>query len=206
MWLFRLVGAALLTSGCGGSSTSPDQPPVTPPLPPIQTAPEEMQAALDDLLDIFSSPVVYTDLNDVPTTGAATFNGYFSAQLANPNDDLPDELISNLDLAVDFDASGVNVTGVAENFFDEENHALSGSLAISAGALDRTGNPNLDATFTAQLTGTLTLNGGETLDIESRFEGDFLGPQYDALGGAVFGRVTFGGNVQDIDGRILAAR
>jgi len=109
-------------------------------------------------------------------------------------------------ITVRFTANGVSTIGRATNFCDENNNALSGSLVLSAGQLDRTGNPNNDATFATGLDGELEAQSGQIRSIETRLEGDFLGAQQNALGGALFGRACKGGIVQDIDGAFVAAR
>jgi len=204
------LGAFLLVIGCGGSSapnggsSDPNQP--VDPLPPIQTEPADMRRAMDDVIDAFSNPVIYTEIHAIPTAGSAVYEGYLSAELSNQTDSFPDELVANMKITVRFDANGVSATGRATNFYDENNNALSGSLVLSAGQLDRTGNPNNDATFTAALDGELEAQSGQIRSIETRLEGDFLGAQQNALGGALFGRALKGGIVQDIDGSFVAAR
>ncbi len=109
-------------------------------------------------------------------------------------------------ITVRFTANGVSTIGRATIFCDENNNALSGSLVLSTGQLDRTGNPNNDATFATGLDGELEAQSGQIRSIETRLEGDFLGAQQNALGGALFGRASKGGTVQDIDGAFVAAR
>ena len=196
----------MLLISCGGNSADPTDQPDPPTLPPIQTEPVDMREAFEDLVQIFSDPVVYTELQNIPTTGTVNYDGYFVAELSNKGDGLPDELVANLSLTVRFEANGVDVSGEASNFFDGDNNQLAGALSVSAGELDRTGNPNDDATFTAGLSGDLSANSVGSFSVATRLEGDFLGQQNDALGGAVFGRVTQGGQAQDIDGSFLTAR
>ncbi|SHH18816.1 hypothetical protein SAMN05444003_2382 [Cognatiyoonia sediminum] len=165
-----------------------------------------MHRAIDDVIDAFSNPVLYTEIHAIPTTGRSVYEGYLSSELSDQTDNFPDELIANLKITVRFEANGVNATGRATNFHDENDDALNGSLVLSAGQLDRTGNPNNDATFTVALNGDLEAQNGQIRSIESRLEGDFLGSQQNAIGGKLFGRARKGGSAQNIDGSFIAAR
>ena len=206
---YLLIGTSIFLIGCGGSSSSPTEAPQgteTPTIPPLQTDPANMIEALDSLADAFSSPIVYSPLQNIPTTGTATYDGYFFVELSNGSDSLPDELIANLRLQVSFNPNNVSAGGSASNFFDENQDTLSGEVTLTSSNLDRTGNPNSDATFTASMSGNLSPKTGSDFGIAARLEGDFLGASHDALGGAVFGRATQDGELQDVDGRFIAAR
>lgn len=205
--IFLVIAFAGLAAcgGGGGGGGSPTEDPDPLPNPDPATEPVEMRAASEDLLDIYADPINYTALSGVPTTGSASYRGYLSGELSNVSDDLPDNLIGNLTIDIQF-GTALSVTGTATNFFDEDNNAVSGSLSLSGGQLDRTGNPNQDATFVLLADGLLTDDDGDQMDLASQLEGDFLGAQHNALGGAVFGRVTSGSSVQDFDGNFITAR
>lgn len=180
---------------------------VSPPTPvtPSGSASEQRDGrAL--LLAAHTQPITYTPLTQIPTTGQATYFGYFYGTLANTSDGITDSLTADLELQIGFTPSGVSVGGSVENFFDASDAPISGSLTLSAGALDRTGNPNDDATFQVSAQGQLTESDGDQLDFGSLLEGDFLGARHEALGGAVFGRVEHNGIAQDFDGGFITQR
>ena len=77
---------------------------------------------------------------------------------------------------------------------------------MSNGSLDRTGNPADDATIGINLAGTLTDDADQDLVFGFALEGDFLGAEYNAVGGAALGRVTVDGVDQDFDGGFIAER
>ena len=88
---------------------------------------------------------------------------------------------------------------------NERWEAVAGTLAIGSGSLNRSGNPDLDATVTASATGTLT-QGSESVELGTELEGDFLGSGAEAIGGAVVGVATFGSTRRDFDGGFIAAQ
>ncbi len=200
------VLVATVLASCGGGGQSPTETPDPPPNPTPQTEPVAMRSAMSDLLDFYANPISYTTLSQIPTTGSARYTGYLSGELSNSSDTIPDSLIANLTIDVEFGATTFVASGQATNFFDDANEPVTGSLVLAVGQLDRSGNPNDDATFTMTADGQLTTAGGDQFDISSRLEGDFLGAQHNALGGAALGRATAGGQLQDFDGSFIAAR
>ena len=125
--------------------------------------------------------------------------------MADSAEDLPDSLIGNLTIEIQF-GSVLSLSGRADNFFDESNLAVAGALTLTTGELDRVGNPNLDATLVMTMVCELTDSDGHQMDLASQMEGDFIGAQHNAIGGAVFGRITSEGTIQDFDGSFIAAR
>lgn len=201
-----LFCTALLLAACGGGGgESPTENPPPPSNPDTAVEPAGMRAATNELLGNYTNPISYTDLTRVPTTGSAIYQGYYSGDLANSNDDLPNSLIGNLTIEVKF-GSVLSLTGRADNFFDETNAAVAGALTLSTGELNRSGNPNQDATLVMIMEGQLTDSDDHQMDLASQMEGDFIGAQHNAIGGAVFGRVTSEGAIQDFDGSFIAAR
>ncbi len=81
------LGAFLIVIGCVGSSApnggSSDSTQPVEPLPPTQTEPTDVRRAMDDVIDAFSNPVIYTEIHAIPTTGRAVYEGYMSAQLSD---------------------------------------------------------------------------------------------------------------------------
>lgn len=208
---FGMTAALLVTlAACGGGGGG-DTPVVTAP-PPVDTTPPpntgdtQMWAERSALLATYTEPTVYTALPSIPTSGNATYAGYFSGQLANRNDSVTDTLIGAMTLNVGFRSSTVQVSGSVTDFIDADDAALSGTLALSAGSLDRGGNPSVDATLLMTASGTLRDAQGRNLEIGTQLEGDFLAFGHRAVGGDVLGSVRVNGADQDFDGGFIAAR
>ena len=163
-----------------------------------------MRAEANQLVEDFT-PVEYTDLATIPVTGGANYEGFISAELSNTTDDVTDTLIGQLHLNVSFDP-GEMVTGQADNFLDDAGEALTGTLALSQGSLDRGGDPDMDATFTFRGEGDLQDSNGRTLTLTTVFEGDFLEEDYFAVGGDVLGQVTVEGDDQTLGGLFIGRR
>ena len=168
------------------------------------TALQRMRAESSQLVASFL-PIDYTDMARVPIMGSASYNGYISAQLSNRSDDVTDTLIGELHLEVDFAASDM-VTGSADGFLDDTGSALTGTLNLSGGSLDRDGDPNTDATFTFEGTGELVNAGGRTLVLLTTFEGDFLEENLSGVGGDVLGQVIVDGSTQSLGGFFIGTR
>lgn len=193
-------------AGCGGSAATT----------PVVTGPEtltirtslseaEMQSAQSELIEIYS-PIEYTSLTLIPTSGAAVYDGYLSGTLANSDDGLTNTVIGDMSLVVGFTSSSVTISGSASNFRDEDDVVMAGSLTFSDGSLDRSGDPNSDVTLTLAANGTLTDVDANTLVFGAQLEGDMLGTNYNAVGGEVLGRVIHNGTSQNFDGTFIAER
>lgn len=217
------IAAALLCTlaACGGGGGGGDGTPmVTAPSDPTPTTPTTptsgdvaptsgdgaMWTARTALLTTHTEPTAYTSLSSLPTSGTATYDGYFSGQLANTNDNVTDTLIGAMSLDVGFRTNTVQVSGSVSDFVDSDDNALTGELTLSAGRLDRAGDPGSDATLTMQARGTLTDAQGQNLVIGTQLEGDFLGTGHAAVGGEVLGSVQVNGADQDFDGGFIAQR
>lgn len=179
--------------GCGGSGGGPSTSPL-----------EETTNATNRMVSDFT-PIQYTDLNTLPTSGTANYQGYISAQLSNTSDDITDALRGELSVSVDFGSADI-VSGTAQNFLDQDGAQLSGTLSLSDGVLDRTGDPVSDATFTFEATGDLTDSNGRILMVETAFEGDFLETNHTGIGGDLAGRVTVDGEDQSLGGFFIASQ
>lgn len=210
---YAITGLVVLTlSACGGggggepmvtSPPDPDPTPITPPPTPGDSAMWDARAAL---LATYTEPTIYTGLPSVPTSGTATYDGYFSGALSNTTDNVTDSLIGALSLGVQFRATTVTVSGTVSDFVDSNDNALTGELTLSTGSLDRSGDPGSDATLLMRANGTLRDAQGQDLIIGTQLEGDFLGADHTAVGGEVLGGVTVNGVDQDFDGDFIAAR
>lgn len=203
------AGLLLALSACGGGGGGGDgEPMVTPPPDPTPPSPGDsaMWDARAALLTTHTEPTNYTALSSLPTSGTATYDGYFSGTLSNTTDNVTDSLIGALSLGVQFRATTVTVSGTVSDFVDSDDNALTGELTLSAGSLDRGGDPGSDATLVMQANGTLRDAQGQDLIIGTQLEGDFLGTGHAAVGGEVLGGVTVNGVDQDFDGDFIAAR
>lgn len=189
-------------AACGGSSATT---PTVTPSPSTSPTADEMLLAQSALNDQYS-PINYTDLSSIQTSGSATYNGYIGGDLSNTADALPDSVIGEMALVVNFNNTSVSVSGSADNFRDGNNGVLTGNLQFSDGALDRDGDPSSDATLTLSADGTLTDASNRAMVFGSRLEGDFLEADSAGVGGNVLGRVSYGGANQDFDGSFIAER
>lgn len=203
------AGLLVALAACGGGGepvvTSPAPTPPSTPSFPAQ-GDTQMWATRAALLDDYTDPTIYTALSSVPTSGTATYEGYFAGQLANTTDNITDTLIGAMTLDVRSAASSVSVSGSVNDFVDSNDNDLSGQLSLTAGSLDRAGNPSSDATLMMTASGTLTDAQGRTLVMGTQLEGDFLGAGHAAVGGDVLGSVRVNGVDQDFDGGFIAER
>ena len=204
----------LAACGGGGGSTTEVEVTIDPTVQtPTQTQTTDtstagQRAAATALLDEWAptNPPIYTNLSVIPTTGSAEYAGFVYGELSNDSDTITDSVIGSLNLEVGFNAGGASFGGSASGFVDEDDNDLAGNLTVSNGSLDRTGNPADDATIGINLAGTLTDDADQDLVFGFALEGDFLGAEYNAVGGAALGRVTVDGVDQDFDGGFIAER
>ncbi len=207
LWV-RAVSICLLPialTGCGGGGGSPAPVTLPPPTTPIGGATPSLSAT-QGLLTAHANPVSYASISALPTTGTFTYNGYAYGDLSNTSDGITDTLIGDMEMTVTFTASSATVSGQINGFTDDDGDPLTGSLALSAGALDRAGDPNSDSTFGVDVNGALTDDASRVLSIGARFEGDFIGANHAAVGGEFLGTVASGGSVQDLDGGFIGER
>lgn len=201
---------ALTACGGGGGSTSETVVTLDPTVQTSTQTPDTstagQRASATALLAEWAptNPPTYTTISSIPTTGSADYTGFVYGELSNENDDITDSVIGSLTLEVGFNAGGASFAGTANDFVDESDNDLTGSLIISGGSLNRAGNPADDATVGIGLAGTLTDDADNDLVFGFALEGDFLGGAYNAIGGAALGRVTVDGVNQDFDGGFIA--
>ena len=165
---------------------------------------DRLEAATNQLRDDFT-PVQYSDLATIPTSGSANYQGYLLGQLSNTTDAVTDRLAGQLTLTVDF-AGTEMVSGNASNFVDDQGQQIEGQLELSGGTLDRDGDPNVDSTFVFRGSGDLVDADGQTLIMNTDFEGDFLDTSHSGLGGDVIGQVAVDGEVQSFGGLFIASQ
>lgn len=200
-----LISVSLMA--CGGGGGGSDTPSMTP-TPPVVPTPGP-DASAEDLLAAWAptTPPAYTPLNLIPAKGRADYEGYVFGDLSNSRDKITDNVIGSLTLEIDFNTKGARFSGNARDFKDENEDAMTGRLTISGGNLDRDGSPANDATVRGvNLEGTLTDSADRKLAFGFQLEGDFLGGNYNAIGGDALGRVTVDGADQDFDGGFIAQR
>lgn len=211
--LATLILLAACGGGGGGGASDPVQNPAIPgPVTPGDAAPattDGLRRAATGLLDIWAPGGVadYTSLAAVPASGSASYGGYLYGDLSTDGGAATDSLIGRLTLTATFSADSAAFSGRVNDVVDSRDDPLSGTLAVSGGSLNRSGNPASDATLRGiAVDGTLRDGDGTTLDVGLRLEGDFLGSTAQALGGEALGRVTVGSTRQDFDGGFIAAR
>jgi hypothetical protein len=188
-----LVVAFWALSSCGSGSDAVE---------PIPTALDEMNASASSLISSFT-PVEYTDLSLIPTTGTAGYSGFILGQLSNTDDDVTDTMIGELSIQVSFSEQNM-VSGVASSFLDENGNPMTGEISISGGVLDRAGDTAVDATFAFEGSGELVDLDGRAIQLDAAFEGDFLGESANGIGGDVLGQVTVDGTGQSFGGIFIA--
>lgn len=187
----------------------PVLPGPTTPDNPIPRTTTGLRGAAIDLLDDWAPGDVpaYTALSAVPTTGSAAYTGFVYGDLSDDSDAITDSLIGRLSLNVAFSAAAVGFTGSARDFVDSRDDPLSGTLTVSGGDLNRSGNPASDATLRGiAVTGVLRDGANVAYDVGIQLEGDFLGVTAQAIGGEAIGRVSVGGENQNFDGGFVAAQ
>lgn len=210
---------ALLTA-CGGGGGAGSETPATtdPTIPAPEAGPSTLDpadvprttTALDEaangMIDTWAgtTPIAYTSLAVIPTSGSARYDGYLYGALSDARGSQTESVIGRLNLDVAFSNSSAGFTGNASDFVTGDNDALTGTLSISGGGLNRNGNPASDATVQGvAVNGTLT-GAGATRVFGIALEGDFLGTTAEAIGGDALGRVTVDGTDQDFDGGFIA--
>ena len=219
MMLVTTLGLA--ACGGGGATTpateEPDIPTPTNPTPGTPTPPTpaptpgvaqtgaQMRNGATGLVGDFT-PITYTALGSVPTSGSATYNGYLYGNLANRSDAVTDSVIGQMAMQVGFTSTSVSISGNVTDFVDASDAAMAGSLTLSNGSLNRNGNPAGDATLTVSANGTLTDSANRALAVGVQLEGDFLGGSYGGVGGEALGKVSVNGADQDFDGGFVGAR
>jgi hypothetical protein len=201
----------MMTSAPTPVTTDPVTTPVTTPtttdpvtIPTTTTNSGKMAAQAALITDY--SPITYTELSTIPVSGGAEYNGYLGGTLSNKSDAITDSIVGDMSLSITFASTSPSVTGTATNFRDADDAVMTGSLTFSSGNFDRNGDPDSDATLTLSANGTLRDAQNNDLVFGGQLEGDFLGSQYDAVGGEVLGRVTQGGVDQNFDGTFIAER
>lgn len=200
--VFNLLTLIVLCA-CGGGGTGENTP--TPvPQPPDEQTPKTPTEAAEGLLDVYADPIVFTDLGSVPNSGSATYEGFAYGDLENVDDEITDSLIGALDLRVNFATS--SLSGEIADLEDEKRHPLKGSINLTNGTVDRTGDPGSDSTIGITFNGTLQDSNANTLVLSGRLEGDFLGQSHRGIGGELLGSVYVDGERQNIDGGFIAER
>ena len=190
---------------CGGADT-----PVTIPAPPPTVNPTgtangpQLRTDATTMIARNTAPLTYTELVQIQTGGIIAYSGFFYGDLENTPAGISNNLIGELNMQITFTPTSAGVVGTASQFVDDNNDAVSGQLVLSAGMLDRAGNPENDATFSVTATGQLTELDGDILDFGGQLQGDFLGATYLAIGGDVFGRIDSSGNLYDLNGGFIA--
>lgn len=206
LWIAPLC---LTLAACGGSGapvttipSPPDGPtdPSTPTTGQPQTA-AQMRSAANTLLSDYIDPVAFTTLSTVPSNLTATYDGYAYGTLSGNPSTITDTLMGAVSMDVALTASTATITGTMDDFYDDDDNAVSGQLTISGGTFDRAGDPNADSTLNINFAGTLT-DAGQTLTVGGQLQGDFLGAGYEGVGGALLGQV----NGYEINGGFIAER
>ena len=193
-----------LLAGCGGSSAPVTTTP--PPPPPPSFGFEEMSDAQAVMISDYF-PFQFTPLVSGPTFGSAVYDGYLGGDLSDSTaEEAPTtgQIIGELSLDVTF-GNSFTVSGRGTNFFDEDGASMPGDIDFLNGTLDS--DQTNGGTLSVIGNGTLTDADGNILEFGTRLEGDFLGADYDAVGGFVYATVTDAGESdQYLTGAFIAER
>ena len=146
----------------------------------------------------------YTSLESLPEAGASEYQGYLAFRLSNADDLVSDSIAGELTLVADFARSEFSVSGNGHGFVDDLGNELSGQVELSAGSLDREGDPAIDATVSFNAEGVLTDHLSQELELELLFEGDFFGVGPSGIGGNVAGLATSTFGQHNIGGVFIA--
>lgn len=180
-----LAGAALALSSCGSTKDTAAL---------LSFAETE---ALADAIDANWAAADYTDPATLPANGSATYDGAMILVSA------PFEIIGETQLTADF--SGSAISGNARNFVDVDDNRYDGTLAVTDGLIYRAADPAIDFTFDALLDGILT-NSGDSFDFVGLIDGDFVGPNHEAVFGIASGDVLSSTGLDDFLGAFIAER
>ncbi|MGR3342331.1 MAG: hypothetical protein ACU0DI_03755 [Paracoccaceae bacterium] len=183
--------ACLSAGACGGDGGGGTTPPVD------YTSYQAQSAALHAIWDA----VAVTDPATLPAGGSASYTGVMrlDAQLGAGST----SMAGALNLVANFAAD--SISGSANNFYDDADNSMTGSLVISNGVLDRAANTAIEYTFSSVLAGTLA-GGGENFVISADLSGDFLGPSFGAVVGVIAGTATTGFGSGYLFGEFIAAQ
>ncbi len=139
--------------------------------------------------------------SDLPHAGSARYSGVMSLRLESAGGDLPVHGALTLDVAF----ASSSLTGVAQGFVGQGGTSYSGSLSISNGVIDRTADPSVSYSFSANMGGTLS-GGGDSFAISADLNGDFLGPSHGGVTGPVAGSAVSSFGTGYLFGDFIAAR
>lgn len=184
----RIGFLMLLLAGCGGQSgIAPDR---------ARTSAQLLGQA-SGLLAALSRENV-SDPALLPTSGHAVYQGYSTINL--PMDGTTVPYAGDLNLTVTFAPTPTPVVGSMRNFI-----GLEGQLLIGNGTIYRDADPDVDLTFDADLTGTLT-KGGDSYALNGTVAGDFRGRTQSGVTGVVYGAITGPDGVDLFQGTLAATQ
>lgn len=194
--------ATLLLSGCddlfsSGETTTGTPADDTPPVVSTGASYDDQIIQINDLtFDL--ADVSPTPADQMPTTGAAVYEGVVGFSNASPANGIGDyDMMSDLTLQADF-ASGA-MTGTMDNFNTRNDVDMDGSLTLTEGSITGTN-------FTANAIGSFT--EGTTAEIwDLDVVADFMGASGSAIEGTANGTISNGGSVTtEVFGDMIAVQ
>lgn len=192
-----LILTASLLSACGGSG---DGGPTQESPPSLQPAPSARE-----LVDRYQdSP--FTDLDTLPTSGTANFEGYAGLNLRPRSGEAATSIIGELDLSVDFGDPNNFLSGEIRNLETTDGAQISGYIEVVSGAFERQSNISVEPSVSGQFAGPTVFPGSVTYEFALRLEGDFRGNQGDGLGGNLIGQYQSIQGDGFADGTFIAER
>lgn len=201
--LVAVTVATLFLSGCDdlfSSDETTNTPPVEEPPPVVSVdASYDDQIILINDLTFDMTEVSATPADQMPTTGAAVYEGVVGFANTTPaNGNISEyDMMSDLTLQADF-ASGA-MTGTMDNFNTRADVDMNGSLTLTEGTITGTN-------FTANAIGAFT--DGTTAEIwDLDVVADFMGASGTAIEGTANGTISNGGSVTtEVFGEMVAAQ
>lgn len=162
-----IAGLGLL-AGCTGNSDFSFSDPGSSSYNAVVSGFENLQDAFDLSL--------ITPTGSIPDIGDAVhYDGYMRLHASDHVSGEREEYAGDARLTANFEMDTVG--GSASNFFDSSNRSVSGTLALSAGTIDRTADPSTEWQIGADIDGVLTDGDGVDLEVSASLVGDFLGPE-----------------------------
>ena len=122
----------------------------------------------------------------IPMFGDANFDGYASLKTSDGTHDL----MGDLNLTVSF--LNNRSSGQITQIVDANNAAVTGSLSLGQGGLNRTATPNITSHTLGTLTGSLA-QGGDQMVVNGFYAIDLRGASAQAIGGTVSGTIATNG-------------
>lgn len=187
MKLIALLSLAACSGGSGGDGVAGDGEDVVAPDPAPELGFQERLAAAD-----------VTPSADLPVTGTAVFDGLFQVAVGTDVDNPLSSASGDARLDVDF--ADNSLTGVANNFVDQDGDQISGSVNFENGVIDRS---LANATIVTETSGSIALDTGDTA-FDQQLAGGFFGETGEFIQGVTVTSTDIGEDTVPVVGVLQA--